>query len=63
MWPFGKSVCGYVCRRVESEWKMYGDGEVKFRKGRKEVDCAIEGRNTSKTVRGGIENILVGSRG
>lgn len=37
---------------------MYGDGEVKFRKGRKEVDCAMEGRNTSKIVRRGIENIL-----
>jgi hypothetical protein len=43
---------------VAREWKIYGDEEVKFKKGRNEVDRTVAGNNTSKAAIWEVENMV-----
>lgn len=58
MWPLGKRVWGYCCRSVARDWNIYGEGEVKFKKGRNEVDRTIAGKTTSDVARQKILTIV-----
>jgi hypothetical protein len=43
---------------VARDWNIYGEGEVKFKKGRNEVDRTVAGRMTSDVTRQKIFTIV-----